>query len=146
MSDVAVLEVAGKKFNVVKTGAEQAAQVVELSKWLSKYGLPVLSSLADDEGNIVISDGFSFIAQVIEQLDVEALLTLYQIILGCDRKFAEKHFDIATLIDAVLMVYEHQPSFRRLLSRFFSIPSSEQSTEGFSMMSEQPTDGQMTTS
>jgi hypothetical protein len=135
-NEKSVIEVAGKKFDVVKKGREQAVQVIDIAKWLKTYGIDSLDELANEEGEVQIDSGVDFISQVIESLSADALIDLYTILLGTSKKFADENFDIAVLVEAGIMVYENQPSFRRLIERFFSTSTSEETTEESSTTSE----------
>lgn len=126
---VSTLEVAGKSFDLVKTGRDQAEQVIQLGKWVNTYGVPALQGMMNDEGEISFSSAFDLLGDVLETLTADALVDLYVLVLGCSKQFANKHFDIGTLIEALALVYESQPSIGRVLSRFFSLVSSEESTE-----------------
>jgi hypothetical protein len=127
--NVSTLEVAGKSFDLVKTGRDQAEQVIQLGKWVNTYGVPALQGMMNDEGEISFSSAFDLLGDVLETLTADALVDLYVLVLGCSKQFANKHFDIGTLIEALALVYESQPSIGRVLSRFFSLVSSEESTE-----------------
>jgi len=127
--NVSTLEVAGKSFDLVKTGRGQAEQVIQLGKWVNTYGVPALQGMMNDEGEISFSSAFDLLGDVLETLTADALVDLYMLVLGCSKQFANKHFDIGTLIEALALVYESQPSIGRVLSRFFSLVSSEESTE-----------------
>lgn len=140
------IEVGGQEFNLVKTGRNQAEQVVQIGKWLSRYGLAALQELADEEGNVVIEDGIAMIGTIIGQLSADALIDLFSLIIGCPNSYAEKHFDIAILIEALMTVYESQPSFQKVISRFFSQTTSTSDTEESSMKLESPMDGTITES
>ena len=139
-------EVGGQEFQLVKTGRDQAEQVVQIGQWLSLYGLAALQELADEEGNIQIDNGVEMIGTILGQLTADALIDLFSLIIGCPKSFAEKHFDIAILIDAVMFVYESQSSFQRVISRFFSQTTSTNDSEESSMKSELPMDGMTTES
>jgi hypothetical protein len=128
-------------FQIIKKGYAQAEQVVRIGQWLSKYGFPALSKVAP-EGEIVLSNGYDVFSKILDVLDPEALIDLFMIVVGCNHDLAMEHFDIAILIDAGLTVYEEQPSFKRVISRFFSsAPLKEVEKEDSSMTLEEPTDG-----
>ena len=128
-NSVSTLEVAGKSFDLVKTGRDQAEQVIQLGKWVNLYGVPALQGMMNDEGEISFSGGFDLLGDVLKALTADALVDLYVLILGCSKTFANKHFDIGTLVEAIALVYDSQPSIGRVLSRFFSLVSSEETTE-----------------
>ncbi len=140
MSGVQV-EIAGKTFELVKSGREQAEQVVSLGKWMNQYGLPALEGMMNEEGEIVFSGGLDLLQEIIGSLTADALIDLYIVVLGCSKKFADENFDIAVLIDAIVEVYEAQPSLGRVLSRFFSQTTSIENSEEPSTTSEEATDG-----
>lgn len=126
---VNTIEIAGKSFGLVKTGRDQAEQVIQLGKWVNTYGVPALQGMMNDEGEISFSSGFDLLGDVLQTLTVDALVDLYVLILGCSKQFANKHFDIGILVESLALVYESQPSIGRVLSRFFSLVSSEETTE-----------------
>ncbi len=126
MSTVTIAE---QEFNLIRTGRDQAEQVIHIGKWLSQYGLPALQTLADEEGTIQVNSGFELLGALVEHLSVDALIDLFALILGCSTKFANEHFDIAILIDATTIMYESQPSFQKVISRFFSPTTSTNDTE-----------------
>ena len=141
-----VIEVGGQEFELVKTGRNQAEQVVQIGQWLSLYGLAALKELADEEGNIHIEDGIVMIGTILEQLSADALIDLFSLIIGCPKSFAEKHFDVGILLDAVMTVYESQAAFQRVISRFFSQTTSTNDSEESSTKLELPMDGMTTES
>lgn len=127
-----VITVAGEEFDVVKRGYDQAEQVISLMRWLSKYGTPALEGARGEDGELEAEnaeDVLGILGKVFEVLDPGALIDLYVLILGCSRDFAMEYFDIAVLIDAVITVYEEQPSFRKVFDRFFSTPALEEQVE-----------------
>lgn len=126
MSTVVIAE---QEFSLIRTGREQAEQVIHIGKWLSQYGLPALQTLADEEGTIQVNSGFELLGALVEHLSVDALIDLFTLIIGCSTKFANEHFDIAILIDATTTMYESQPSFQKVISRFFSPTTSTNDTE-----------------
>ncbi|HEC63757.1 MAG TPA: hypothetical protein ENI23_00520 [bacterium] len=138
------IEVADRTFELVKSGREQAEQVVSLGKWMNQYGLPALEGMMNEEGEIVFAGGLDLLQEIIGGLTADALIDLYIVVLGCSKKFANEHFDIATLIDAIVEVYEAQPSLGRVLSRFFSQTTSIEDSDEPSTTSEDTTDGPTT--
>ena len=138
----AQVEVADKTFELVKTGREQAEQVVALGKWVNQYGLPALEGMMNEEGEVTFEGGLDLLQGIIGSLTADALIDLFVVILGCSKKFANENFDIAILIDAVFEVYDAQPSLGKVLSRFFSQTTSTENSEEPSTISEEPTDGQ----
>ena len=137
----AQVEVAGRTFELVKTGRGQAEQVVALGKWVNQYGLPALEGMMNEEGEVTFEGGLDLLQGMIGSLTADALLDLFVVILGCSKKFANENFDIALLIDSVFEVYDAQPSLGKVLSRFFSQTTSTENSEETSTISEEPTDG-----
>ncbi len=137
----AQVEVAGRTFELVKTGRGQAEQVVALGKWVNQYGLPALEGMMNEEGEVTFEGGLDLLQGIIGSLTADALIDLFVVILGCSKKFANENFDIAILIDAVFEVYDAQPSLGKVLSRFFSQTTSTENSEEPSTISEEPTDG-----
>lgn len=137
-----VVTIVGKKYNLVKRGKEQAVQVVELGRWINKYGIPAALGMADDKGNIAFEDGMQLLSKVIEAVSPEALLSLFTTIVGCSDSVTDKYFDVGVLVDALVYVYENQPVVSKVIKRFFSGGSSVDSTESeSSTISAQPTVG-----
>jgi hypothetical protein len=136
-----VVEIAGKQFELVKKGREQAEQVIQLGKWVNEYGVPALASMMNEEGEISFVSGFDLLGDILQNISVDALIDLYVVVIGCTKGFANKNFDIAVLIDTLAQVYDAQPSLGKVLSRFFSQGTSDEITEEPSTTSEQPTDG-----
>lgn len=130
------VEVNGQQYDVIKTGRAQADQVLRITRWLAKYGVKAFRQTQKDTDKFEISDGMEFITGILESLTSDALVDMFQAIIGCAKEDAELYFDIAVLIEAVVMVYEGQPSVKRLIDRFFSTPSSPESTEESSTKSE----------
>jgi len=142
MSESSVkLEVAGKTFELVKVGREQAEQVIQLGKWINEYGIPALSGMMNEEGEISFVSGIDLLGDVIEKLTVDAIIDLFVLVFGCSKTFANKNFDIGVLVEGLTLVYEAQPSIGKVISRFFSAATSVENTEEPSTMSELPTDG-----
>ncbi len=133
--------VADRTFELVKSGREQAEQVVSLGKWMNQYGLPALEGMMNEEGEVEFSGGLDLLQEIIEGLTADALIDLYIVVFGCSKKFADEHFDIAVLIDAIVEVYEAQPSLGKVLSRFFSQTTSVENSDESSTTSEEVTDG-----
>ncbi len=142
MSESSVkLEVAGKTFELVKVGREQAEQVIQLGKWINEYGVPALSGMMNEEGEISFTSGFDLLSDIIDKLTADALIDLFVLVFGCPKNFANKNFDIGVLVEGLTLVYDAQPSIGKVISRFFSAVTSEEDTEEPSMISELPTDG-----
>lgn len=136
--------VAGKEFELVKTGREQAEQVIQLGKWINEHGVPALQSMMNEDGEITFENGFVLLSDVLDKVTVDALIDLFSLALGCSKGFANKNFDVAILIDAIQQIYDSQPSIGKVISRFFSQDISEDITEEPSMTSEEPMDGTTT--
>lgn len=147
MSTVVVGE---KEYQIVKTGRAQAEQVLGITRWIAQHGVPVINGLRNEQDEIVVDESswLNIFIQILEKLTPDALLDLFQVLVGCSKEDTELYFDVATLIEVALTVYNEQPSVRRLVERFFSESSSPvlPGSAEFSMISEQPTDGQMTQS
>jgi hypothetical protein len=145
-----MIEVGGKEYQVVKTGRAQAEQVLGLSRWIARHGIVVLKKIRNDKKEIVIDEGqgIDFLVQIVENLSADALIDLFEVLVGCSKEDAEVYFDVATLIDVAITVYDEQPSVRRLAERFFSAPNSPEApvSDESSMASEHPMDGQTTPS
>jgi hypothetical protein len=134
-----VIVVASEEFNVVKTGIAQAEQVLAITRWLARYGKPALAAAQDEDGQIQVNgvEGLlTILDKVLEVMTAEALVDLFGAVLGASRKFSRENFDIAVLIDAVIMVYEESPSVQRLVQRFFSTSNSENEEDSNSTQSE----------
>lgn len=145
MSDevVGVVLVGEKEYNVIKRGRAQADQVLKITRWLATYGVRAADK-ANKNGGLQSDNWASLLAGLIEGLDADALIDLFTALIGCTKKEAEEYFDIATLVDAGIAIYEGQPSVRKLIDRFFSSSKSEEPSEELSTTSEQPTDGPTT--
>ena len=84
------------------------------------------------------------ITGVLANVTSDALIDLFQVLIGCSKKDAEKYFDIGILVEVALDVYENQPGIQRLIDRFFSTDESTESTEDSSTKLEESTDIQTT--
>lgn len=127
-NEVEMIEVGGKEYAVIKTGRAQAEQVVKITRWISVHGMKAVKALRTPEGTVEAGSGIELIGSIIGELSADALIDLYAALIGCPNEDAEVYFDVATLVDVAIMVYEGQPSVRRLMERFFSTSSSEQDT------------------
>lgn len=132
--------VAGKDYLVVKSGREQATQVLKLTRWLRNYGPALYNEITSDDE--VGKPGLAFIGRIIDALNEDALIDLFGVVVGCPAEVSEQHFDIAVLIESAIAVYEQQPAIRKLIDRFFSDSPSNEGSEESSTQSEQPTDGE----
>lgn len=139
-----VIEVGGKEYQVLKTGRAQAQQVLDLTKWIAKHGVPALEAMSEDGEDIQSENALVFVSALVEHLTVDALIDLFVVMVGCSYEDAEVYFDIATLIDVVIEVYNRQPSLRRLIERFFSEPDIVETQEELSTTSEPLMDGPTT--
>lgn len=133
------IEVGGKQYEIVKTGRAHAEQVVLLTRWLGTYGPGLLEGVQGSEEDISTS-GVDMITSVLENVTSDALIDLFQVLVGCNKKDAEKYFDVGILVDVALDVYENQPGIQRLINRFFSTDESTESTEDSSTKLEENTD------
>lgn len=132
------IDVGGKAYKIVKTGREHAEQVVLLTKWLGAYGPGLLEGLQSNEEDI--GGGLEMITQILANVTSDALIDLFQVLVGCSAKDAEKYFDVGILVEVALDVYENQPGIRRLIDRFFSTDELIESTEDSSTKLEESTD------
>lgn len=123
-----VVTLAGKTYPLLKKGREQAAQVIDLGRWINQYGIPAAMSLANDKGELAFNDGLDMLGKIVNVVSVDALLSLFTTIVGCSDKVTEEYFDIGILVDSISYVYENQPVVTRLIKRFFSGASSAADT------------------
>ena len=114
-------EIGGKSYNVVKKGVAQARQVSALGGWLATYGTQAYRSIQDPT---VGSSGVEVLGALLQHLDENALLELFDVLFGCGLDVAREEFDIAILIDGAVVMYENSPAIKRVMSRFFSVSSS----------------------
>jgi hypothetical protein len=127
MLDEHIVEVGGKEYELVKRGYDQAAQVIQVGKWLTEYGMPVISTLdVEEEGERSYLDMF---AKLFENLEPEALLSLFSVVIGCTQKVSKEYFDIGILIESITILWDNQPGIRSVVQRFFSSQSSEKEEE-----------------
>ena len=134
MSTVVIGE---REFELIKTGRAQAVQVYRLGVWLKNYGSSVVA-VFDRRGEEVqgTAQGLAFIGEILSTLTPDAMLDLFEVILGCDKDFSEENFDIAVLIDSGITIYNEDTSIRRLIDRFFFPASSISEPEDGSTTSE----------
>lgn len=122
MTDVVTtFEIGGQSYGVLKKGIAQARQVSALGIWLGRYGVSAYRAVqetSDDAGGIEI------LGAILQHLDENALLELFDIVFGCGLEVARDEFDIAILIDGAVAIYENSPAIKRVISRFFSVSSS----------------------
>lgn len=131
MSEADVVVIVGeKKYKVIKTGRAQAEQVLEIGRWLSKYGVSAVEELKKkNDGKLEFEGGIEFLSAIVDVLTADALLDLFQALVGCTKEEAEEYFDISILVDVVVAIFQTNNSIRRLLERFFSTPNSSPTTE-----------------
>lgn len=126
-----------QKYPVIKVGRAQAEQVVRITRWLSRHGARAIKEMQTDPNvNVAGLGGVEVLGKFVETLDADALIDLFYALIGCSKEEAELYFDIATLIEVAVEVYERQTSVRRLIDRFFSSGSSKSTTEEPSTTSE----------
>jgi hypothetical protein len=113
--------VAGKEYELVKKGLEQAQQVIDFGSWVSEYGLGPLQDMSEIEGNV---SNEQMLSKLFSSLTPDALIELFSVIIGCPKTVSKKEFDIGTLIDGILIVWDNQPGIRSVVQRFFSTQSS----------------------
>ena len=135
----------GSEYPLVASGRLQSRQVTRLTKWIAKYGVPVLESFRDE--SLESASGLQFIFDFMQAIDEDAMLEAFKAVIGCTDEEAELYFDFAVLVEAIEIIYNEQPTVKRLISRFFSVQSTESEGEDkSSTQSEPPTDGQTTKS
>jgi hypothetical protein len=132
----------GKKFELIKRGRAQAVQVYGLGQWLNHYGNFLVAIFAEKPEELGMADGISFLGNIIGSIEPDAMLDLYEIVLGCTSEFSEKNFDIADLVEAVVTVYNEHPTIRRLVDRFFSTDNLSEEQAEDSTPSDPLMDGQ----
>lgn len=133
------IEVGGKQYKIVKSGRAHAEQVVLLTRWLGAYG-PALLEGVQGSDEAVETTGVGMITTILSNVTSDALIDLFQVLIGCNKKDAEKYFDVGILVEVALDVYENQAGIRRLIDRFFSTEESIESTEDSSTKLEESTD------
>jgi hypothetical protein len=124
-----VFTVGEKEYDVVKTGIGQAQQVANLSNWLSKHGSSVAKTLSLEGDSFSAENVLEIATALLGSLDTESMLSLFIIVFGCSRKEAEAHFDISLLLEGAVALFENQPSFKRIIDRFFSGHTSQPAME-----------------
>ena len=58
----------------------------------------------------------------------EALVDLFEVVVGCPHSVAKKHFDLEILIEGVLAFFDN-PAIRRVIDRFFTTNVTSDQTE-----------------
>jgi hypothetical protein len=142
------IEIDGEVFELLKRGRAQAIQIQEIGRWLSKYGSDLMGIIGSMPENMEdnLSQNLVYLGELLSSLSADAMVDLFRVAIGCTSEFAEEKFDVAILIDAVITIYNEHPTIKRLVDRFFSGNSSTSTGEDSSMISDVPTDGQMTNS
>ncbi len=141
------IQIAGSEFELIKKGRAQAEQLHRLGSWLAVYGADALTILDNKpDENAGASGALRFMGNLLGNIPVDAMLDLYELVIGCSREFAEENFDVCDLIDAGVAVYQEQSAIRRLVDRFFSTVNLPTEPEESSTTSELPMDGETTTS
>lgn len=130
------------EFELIKRGRAQAVQIYSLGQWLNHYGKALVDIMTDRPEELGIVEGITFFGQILGSIEPDAMLSLYEIILGCSSGFSEANFDIGELIDAAVLVYNEHPTIRRLVDRFFSTDNLSEEQVEDSTPSEPLTDGQ----
>jgi hypothetical protein len=122
------VEVGGEKFYPAKKGREQADQVVVASQWLGRYGPKILAEVADDKGQIQITDVWQLVDSISKAVSSDALVDLFVVVFGCTKAFANKNFDVGALVEGVIILWDESPGIQRLVKRFFSTEDSLEAT------------------
>lgn len=130
-----MIEIGGETFNLYKTGVEQARQVTRLLKWLGKYATPLINEFSDDAGNIKFDSVFEVLIKIADVVDDETLISAYEIVIGCNREFANENFDINVLADSIEVLMKNE-TYRKVIERFFGTQSSNTNSEQSSIESE----------
>lgn len=130
MSEQIMVTVGEKEYPLIKRGRAQAEQVSQLLNWLSVYGSDFFASVTDSEGNISLGSIPEIITKLAGVVNTNALMELYMLVTGCSMEEADEYFDIAQMIDVAIELFEKQPSFKKVINRFFSRkPSIEDTAE-----------------
>ena len=112
-----IFEIDGVEYNVIKRGMGQARQVADLGRWLAEHGAEAYRAvLAEGDG----AGGVQMVAAVLSTLSGESPIGWYVLVFGCPVEAAEEYFEIDTLIDGILALYENSKAIKRLVGRFFS--------------------------
>ena len=108
------------EYPMIKVGRAQAQQIVDISRWLGRYGAKVFESSSDEKGNVSFGNISDILTKVTDVLSADALIELFQVATGCSVSEAETYFDVGILVDTVVTMFDKNPAFRRVLDRFFS--------------------------
>ena len=96
--NVHVVTVGGKTYELVKRGKEQADQVIRFTQWLSQYALPIFQKFSNPDANMTSDMSYIDIFKIVlTELNAEALVSLFGVLVGCTHKIAEDEFDIGLL-------------------------------------------------
>ena len=124
---VTTFEIDGVEYNVIKRGIGQARQVADLGRWLADHGTQAYRAvLSEGDG----ASGVQMVAAVLGTLSGEALIEVYVLVFGCPVAVAEECFEIDTLVEGILALYENSKAIKRLVGRFFSGSNSATIVEG----------------
>jgi len=139
-SDPTVFEIAGRRINLMKRGAEYAEQFGKLTGWIGTHGIGAF--FAANEAGIFrggTSDADIAIRTVSfmlnEGIKPDALIDLGAITLGVEREFVEENFDPGWFVDAIMTLLEERPgiaqAITRVIERFLVArePSSERGSD-----------------
>lgn len=103
-----------------KIGRASAAQVSGIAKILSKVTREVSSSI----GNLEEADTFAILSGVLGSVSEENLVRLGALCIGVDEEYAQEHFDLVWVSDALATLMEETDivavtrNFTRIFSRF----------------------------
>lgn len=117
-----VFRIGGRDFQIVKRGKEYARQTGAIMSWLGVHGGAALARYQEqtsgDTGDAPV-DTLSFLGKALGAvLEEDAVIDLGAILLGSEKEFAEEHFDIGWVINALELVWTGQPGIRYAVRRF----------------------------
>ena len=115
------VEVGGKEYTLIKTGAEQAVQVSGLLNWLGNYGEKIAAVIAEDSDDSALAqmnDAWQMVSLIGKISSPEALVDLFSVAIGCSKKVSVEHFSINILVDGVLVMLS-QEEYAKVVSCFF---------------------------
>lgn len=118
MAELTEIVVGEKTYPVVKTGRALAVQTERLVQWLAKYGAQMAQAIPQEQLNS--ANGIQVLRDFVVNLSADAYIDLFALVVGCSAEDAEVYFDPAITIETVMAVYNQQPSYKRIISRFFS--------------------------
>jgi len=95
-----VIVVDGVEFAVGKASAAQVAAILKVIKSMGTSAREVVGGFGEG------ADNLSLVFGIIGALDEENLITLASASLGCSREFAEEHFDLEWVSDALVTAIE----------------------------------------